>query len=83
MSGVRNSKINLPEGTSHIELAPLGQDLYDTDKNFTASSTMTIGCTVASEKVGNTSSGAATESDDEVCTECNYVITPALGEIHT
>lgn len=42
-------------------------------------------CTVCGDKLDfaeHTSSGPATEYEPEVCTECGYVITPALGHIH-
>ncbi|MBO5773413.1 MAG: InlB B-repeat-containing protein, partial [Clostridia bacterium] len=37
------------------------------------------GCTVVDGKSGHESSGSATETDDEYCTTCDYVINSALG----
>lgn len=42
-------------------------------------------CTACGDKIDvteHTSSGPATEDDAEICTECGYVITPALGHTH-
>ena len=40
------------------------------------------GCTETDEKVAHISSGAATETADEKCTVCSFVIAPALGHKH-
>ena len=39
----------------------------------------TAGCTAHDTVIGHTSSGAATEDVAETCTECGYIISPALG----
>lgn len=44
-----------------------------------AHSCQTAGCTVHDTVIGHTSSGAATEDLAETCTECGYIISPALG----
>jgi hypothetical protein len=41
------------------------------------------GCKATDTKVGHTSGGAATETTAEICTECQYVIAPALGHTCT
>ena len=42
-----------------------------------------VGCNVTDEKKNHTSSGSATEMSPEVCTVCDYMITPALEHIHS
>ena len=39
----------------------------------------TAGCTAHDTVIGHTSSGAATKDVAETCTECGYIISPALG----
>ena len=39
----------------------------------------TSGCSEHDTVIAHTSSGAATEDVDETCTECGYIISPALG----
>ena len=41
------------------------------------------GCKAADTKVGHTSSGAATETEAEKCTECDYIINHELGHEHS
>ncbi len=44
----------------------------------------TAGCNAHDAVVPHISSGAATETDPEICTDCLYVITPATGHVvHT
>ena len=40
-------------------------------------------CGAQTEKEEHISGGAATEETAEICTECGYVMNPALGHIHT
>ena len=40
------------------------------------------GCTVTDSKADHISGGAATETTDEVCTACGYVITASAGHVH-
>ena len=40
-------------------------------------------CDAVTEKQEHTSSGEATEETAEICTECGYVMNPALEHIHT
>ena len=44
-----------------------------------AHSCQTAGCTAHDTVISHTSSGAATEDVAETCTECGYIISPALG----
>jgi hypothetical protein len=41
------------------------------------------GCMVTDTKVAHTAGPEATETDDQICTVCDYVITPSLGHTHT
>ncbi len=42
-----------------------------------------VGCNAHDTVVPHVSSGAATEQSAELCTACQYIITPALGHTHT
>ena len=67
----------------------LGAHDYDTsvwgykDADGHAHLCRTAGCTEHDTVIGHTSSGAATETDPEICTECSYVIRAALGHTHS
>ena len=56
----------------------LGAWLSDEDNHWKEYSC----CGVKGEKAAHVSDGPATETDDEVCTECGYVIQAALGHTH-
>lgn len=71
--------------TETFEYGELADHSYDTTTWKSDKTGHWHECTACGDKIDvseHTSSGAATEDDAEVCTECGYVITPALGHTH-
>lgn len=71
--------------TETFEYGELSEHSYDTTSWKSDKTGHWHACTVCSDKIDfaeHTSSGPATEDDAEICTECGYVITPALGHTH-
>ena len=72
------------EGCGATDGNPLGHN-YSTDWSRDASShwhdCQNEGCTDKANFAKHTPGAAATETTDQTCTECGYVITPALGHI--
>ncbi len=71
------------KGTETFENGMLGDHSYDTLKKNETEHWNECICG-KKENIENHNPGAqATEETDQICTECNYVIVPALGHIHT
>lgn len=71
--------------TETFEYGELADHNYDTTTWKSDKTGHWHACTVCEDKLDfaeHTSSGPATEYEPEVCKECGYVITPALGHTH-
>lgn len=71
--------------TETFEYGELTDHSYDTTTWKSDKTGHWHACTVCGDKLDfaeHTSNGPATEYEPEVCTECGYVITPALGHTH-
>ena len=71
--------------TETFEYGELTDHSYDTTTWKSDKAGHWHACTVCGDKLDfaeHTSNGPATEYEPEVCTECGYIITPALGHTH-